>query len=100
MAWRTRLSFRTAWRVLRAMYHTAEEFDSATVMFGSLRRLSRLSGGTSMVRSISPVLMAASRAWASMMGTSMAWRTLGAPPQYWSLRARATLTPGSHVSTL
>ena len=30
----------------------------------------------------------------------MAWRTLGAPPQYWSLRARTTLTPGSHVSSL
>src|SRR5215469_7802877 len=26
----------------------------------------------------------------------MAWRTLGAPPQYWSLRASTTLTAGAH----
>ena len=58
MAWRTRLSFKIGWRVLSTTYQTAEEFDSATTMFGSFRRSSRLSGGTSMVRSISPVLMA------------------------------------------
>ena len=69
MACRTRLSFKIGWRVLSTTYQTAEEFDSATVILGSFRRLSRLSGGTSMVRSISPVLMAASRACASMMGT-------------------------------
>src|SRR5437667_11186634 len=86
IACRTRLSLRMGWRVLRATYQTAEELASATVMLGSLRRLSRLSGGTSMVRSISPVLMAASRAWASMMGTEMAWRSLGPAAPYWSVR--------------
>ena len=49
---------------------------------------------------MSPVMMLVSRAWASVIGTYTACRSLGGAPQYWSLRESTSFTPGSQVSSL